>query len=97
MIMSSFAVTPDGRFYGYTSHRATSKLYLLDGIAQLPRGAQPFVILPRWTSEGHLIAVCGRSGSRRSSATEWVERSCVCSPGSGLPGLRWLARESPGS
>jgi len=33
MSMSYFAVTPDGRFHGYTSHRATSKLYLLDGLS----------------------------------------------------------------
>jgi hypothetical protein len=32
MAMGWFAVTPDGRFYGYTWARATSNLYLVDGL-----------------------------------------------------------------
>ena len=33
MLMFRFAVTPDGRFYGYSWHRARSDLYLVDGLS----------------------------------------------------------------
>jgi hypothetical protein len=30
--LSTIAVTPDGRGFGYSWHRATSDLYLVDGL-----------------------------------------------------------------
>jgi hypothetical protein len=31
--LTSLVVTPDGQAYGYTSHRATSDLYIVEGVS----------------------------------------------------------------